>query len=118
MGPVRKSSPPVLWPILIEGENSMNALNSVAVAISGLVFAGAAALTAGAALPANAGVAVSVPHMMSSHEDKAEGGEVENRQENNCVNSLCQNMAFNVAGDGNSINDENEEDGQEEEEDG
>jgi hypothetical protein len=47
---------------LIGGVNFMDALNSVAVALSGLVFAGTAALTVGAAIPASAQAVVSMPY--------------------------------------------------------
>jgi hypothetical protein len=84
----------------------MNALNSVAVAISGLVFAGTAALTAGAALPANAQIAVSAPHAITSSHGKREKEDGRGIwQSNRCPTkgSHCVNVASSVSGDGNKV---------------
>jgi hypothetical protein len=98
----------------------MNALNSVAVGISGLVFAGTAALTAGAALPANAQVTVSTPQMNTSSRGKEERGSYgkeergsygkEERgrrrvpQSNACRDTArCMNMSLSISGNGNRV---------------
>jgi hypothetical protein len=79
-------------PASIEGENSMDALKSVAVAVSGLVLVGTAALTVGAAIPASAGVVVSMPYQPDDDtviEGDNNGDNDQKRIKRNRIRQVC-----------------------------